>query len=278
MHATQIELVEFTSDHLDGALALSRQAKWPHRREDWAMVLGLSTGVVALEGDRVVGTTLVTQFGKQAVSINMVIVDEAMRGRGIGKRLLDFALQESADRECRLVATLEGLPLYEKLGFRETGKIVQHQGTATAISCSDDVNWAVGDEIAELVAMDLAASGLDRNKLIAILAKQGCIAILRRHGQIVGFAVLRAFGRGDVAGPVVAATADDARHLLTFLFAARPGAFLRVDTPEASGLGPWLATRGLGHVGGGIAMCRGGAVSNETPSFHTFALASQALG
>jgi predicted N-acetyltransferase YhbS len=278
MQASQIELVEFTPDHLDGAHALSRQAKWPHRREDWAMVLGLSTGVVALETDRVVGTTLVTQFGEQAASINMVIVDEAMRGRGIGQRLLDFALQESTGRECRLVATLEGLPLYEKLGFRETGKIVQHQGMVTATSCSDEVDWAVGDEIAELVALDQAALGLDRSNLIAVLAKQGSIAILRRHGRIIGFAVLRAFGRGDLAGPVVAATADDARRLLTFLFAARPGAFLRVDTPEASGLGQWLAAHGLAHVGGGIAMRRGGAISSETSSFHTFALASQALG
>ena len=56
-----------------------------------------------------------------------------------------------------------------------------------------------------------------------------------------------------------------------------PGAFLRVDTPEASGLGGWLAAQGLAPVGGGIAMVRSGAPA-AAPEFQTFALAAQALG
>ena len=85
------------------------------------------------------------------------------------------------------------------------------------------------------------------------------------------------FGRGEVAGPVVARDAADARRLLAFLFASRPGAFLRVDIPEASGLGDWLAAQGLAPVGGGIAMIRGGAPA-AAPEFQSFALAAQALG
>jgi hypothetical protein len=52
MLMTSIELVDFTPEHLEGAMLLSSQARWPHRREDWAMMLALSAGVVALEGDR----------------------------------------------------------------------------------------------------------------------------------------------------------------------------------------------------------------------------------
>jgi hypothetical protein len=79
-------------------------------------------------------------------------------------------------------------------------------------------------------------------------------------------------------GPVVAAPGNDARMLMSFLFAARPGAFLRVDTPRTSGLAPWLAEQGLAHVGGGIAMRRGGHASGQAAGVQTFALASQALG
>ena len=278
MQASVIELVAFTPDHLDGALALSRQAGWPHRREDWALMLALSTGVVAQEGGRVVGTTLVTRYGEDAATINMVIVDEAMRGRGIGRRLMEFGLKESEGRECRLVATSDGLPLYAKLGFRETGGILQHQGTLEPAQLPSDVEWATRDDMAQCIAMDRTASGLDRTALLSLLFEGGPVAVLRRGGSAVGFAALRTFGRGKVAGPVVAANTGEARNLLSFLFAACPGEFLRVDTTSASGLSPWLAAQGLAHVGGGIAMQRGGTVPAEGSPFQTFALASQALG
>ena len=277
MQASQIELVEFSPDHLEGAVTLSRQAGWPHRLEDWAMVLSLSSGIVALDHGQVVGTILVTHYGR-AATINMVIVDEAMRGQGIGRRLMDLALAECKGRECRLVATQEGLPLYTKLGFKEAGMIRQHQGIPNPRTPVEDVIWATTADIAECTAMDRAASGLDRAGLIARLVDRGSIATLRRDDNIVGFAGLRAFGRGEVAGPVVAASAEDAKHLLSFLFTARLGAFMRVDTSEISGLGPWLADQGLAHVGGGITMSKDGPAAQRTFPFQTFALASQALG
>jgi hypothetical protein len=46
---------------------------------------------------------------------------------------------------------------------------------------------------------------------------------------------------------------------------------------EASGLGDWLAARGLAPVDGGIAMARGGAPVAAS-EFQSFALAAQALG
>ena len=58
-----LTFVPFAPDHLPGALHLSRAAGWPHRAEDWALVLSLSQGLVALEGQRVVATALVTPFG-----------------------------------------------------------------------------------------------------------------------------------------------------------------------------------------------------------------------
>lgn len=242
------------------------------------MVLALSAGFVALEGDKVVGTTLVTRYGEGAAAINMVIVDSAMRGRGIGRKLMEFALQACVGRECRLVATRDGLPLYEALGFHASGEILQHQGIAGPTTAEAGVDWATPEDIAAITELDRTAIGADRSALIALLSEQGRFAVLRQEGRLTGFAAIRTFGRGEVAGPVVAATADEARTLLSFLMAARPGGFLRVDTPQASGLASWLAEQGLAHVGGGIAMRKGGHASGQPASVRTFALASQALG
>lgn len=273
----RLVVTDFTADHLDGAVALSRAAGWPHRRDDWAMVLRLGCGFAVLDGDRVVGTTLVTAHGA-ARTVNMVIVDEALRGKGIGRRLMDLALTQAGDHDCRLVATAEGLPLYEKLGFVEIDLIHQHGGPAAPVAAPPGVEPARPDDLAALVALDREATGMDRAAMFAEIAEVGEFAVLRDGGRIRGFSVIRPFGRGEVIGPVVAATPADAEALVAHFVAQRTGAYVRVDTTESCGLSPWLAEIGLPKVGGGIAMRRGGALPATMRSVTTHALASQALG
>ena len=128
MSAQQITLEMMMPEHLDGAVELSRQVGWPHRREDWALLQSLSHGIVAIDNGRVLATILMTPYGDDAATINMVIVDASMRGRGLGRQLMEEALAKAEERTCYLAATNEGLSLYQKLGFVATGEIVQHQG------------------------------------------------------------------------------------------------------------------------------------------------------
>ncbi|MGY4303337.1 putative N-acetyltransferase YhbS [Bradyrhizobium sp. USDA 4369] len=270
----------FGPEHLDAATRLSRQAGWPHRREDWQMALALSRGCVAIAADaRVIGTVLMTPYGAAAGTINMVIVDEAERGQGLGRRLMREALTLAGDRRLQLVATADGLPLYEKLGFGRTGEIVQHQGQlAQAVTRSDAVRAATPNDITAIAALDAVAFGAERSDLIVHLASVGEFAVLERQAQTAGFAALRRFGRGLVIGPVVASDLDDAKALVGHFLAGREGEFIRVDTGIESGLAPWLMSLGLAHVGGGIVMHRP-AVKDSTPQPPTsFALASQAFG
>lgn len=281
MQASQIDIVSFGSEHIDGAYFLSQQAQWPHRKEDWAFVLSLSKGFVALEEGRVVGTAMATLYGDTCATINMVIVDESMRGRGLGRQLMNTALKATDGRECRLVATQDGLPLYEKLGFVAGGEIVQHQGFVQKQAFNTStVAWAEQTVLDELAALDATAFGADRRSLLRTLAQTGKFAVLRDGGTITGYIALRPFGRGEVAGPVVAANQEDAKALLSFVLSAAAGSFLRVDTTVATGLAPWLIQQGLAHVGGGVPMRRNAAQSagNESASVKTYALASQALG
>lgn len=266
----------FTPDHLEGAHHLSLAAGWPHRRADWDLVLGISRGIVALAGGTVVGTAIATPFGPVAMA-NMIIVDEAMRGRGLGRSLMARMMELAAPQEWRLVATQEGLPLYAKLGFQEAGHIVQMQGNVAAMPPPKGVDWATPADLPAIVAIDRLATGADRSTLLARLATDGRLAVIRKADTVTGYAALRAFGRGEVAGPVIAQSDDDAKALLSFLFSGRPGAFLRIDTSGDCGLVPWLQAAGLAPVGGGIAMRRGSVVTQPSP-FTSYALAAQALG
>ncbi|CAN7541610.1 GNAT family N-acetyltransferase [Rhizobium sp. LjRoot254] len=277
MQMTQLDIVPFGTQHIEGAHALSRQAGWPHRLADWEMALALSTGVVGLDNEKVVGTTLTTRYGADCATINMVVVDETMRGRGFGRRLMEAGLDAARGMPCRLIATREGLPLYEKMGFRQVGTILQHQGFCAAVDAPVDVERAQPGHLPEIAALDQDAFGADRGGLISYLANIGRFAVIRRDGYVVGFSAIRSFGRGDVIGPVVAENAEDARKLILFQIAARRDAFLRIDTTGASGLSSWLVERGLVHVGGGTAMQRGDQAGKLSHA-KTFALANQAFG
>ena len=276
---TALELLAIEPAHLEGAVALSRQAQWPHRLEDWRMALAISDGIVAIEnGSRIVGTVLVTPYKDDAAAINMVIVDKAQRGRGLGRKLLEAAMQLAGARPLRLVATEEGLPLYEKLGFVATGTVLQHAGIVGQLTAPTHVEPVRASDLPAIVALDRQAFGADREGLIASIAKVGRFVVLRRDNAVVGFAALRAFGLGEVIGPVVAQSLDEAKALISYFIAERPGAFLRVDTAAATGLGPWLAAVGLVQVTCGIAMQRPPVATPHHQRVSTFALANQAFG
>jgi len=274
----ELVLESFDTSHIEGAVLLSRQAGWPHRREDWGLILAVSEGVVALVDGRVVATIFMTPYGSNAATINMVIVDETIRGQGLGRKIMNAALEKAGDRTCLLVATQAGLPLYEKLGFVVNGEVRQHQGNVTEIAKPAGVEWAGTDDHAAISAIDRSASGLQRDRLMAELARCARFAVIRRNGSCVAAAGIRAFGRGSVIGPVLSENLEQAKALIDFILSHHEGEFLRLDTRSDTGLGPWLATRGLADISGGITMQRGDLDAEASPSHHVYALVNQALG
>ncbi|MBO0904119.1 GNAT family N-acetyltransferase [Jiella sonneratiae] len=273
-------ILPFQPDDVHGAVRLSQNEGWPHTERDWGLIASISQGFVARDGERIVGTAFATPYGDDVAMLNMIVVDAAMRGRGLGRRLVETIIEAAGERAMRLVATDAGLPLYEKLGFRESGRILQHQGEALPVDAPEGVEAIGTDQLPAIAALDREAFGADRSTLFHVLLSVGeAVALRDDRGALSGFAVCRAFGRGFVVGPVVAPDEAAAKRLIAAHLAGRAGAFARVDTPLASGLAPWLCERGLAHVGGGVAMGRGAPLkASRSGAVRTFALAAQALG
>uniref|UniRef100_UPI0035B24041 GNAT family N-acetyltransferase n=1 Tax=Paenirhodobacter enshiensis TaxID=1105367 RepID=UPI0035B24041 len=268
-----LRIEAFAQQYLPGAVRLSQQAGWPHRAADWAFTAAVSKGFVGIENGEVVATAFCSEFG-DFCTINMIIVDAAMRGRGLGRRMMDRVIAAAQGRGMSLVATADGLPLYEKLGFRATGEVVQHQGIVTEVPALPEgfatPRIATRDDLPVIAAMDRAACGADR---FAMLSNLFDIATIRICDT--GFASVRDFGRGRTVGPVVARDAMTARGLIAA--SAATGGFLRLDTRPDCGLSDFLTAMGLSPVGGGITMHCGPA-RPAAKEFMTYALTSQALG
>lgn len=278
MQRADIELAKFAIEHLDGTQTLTAKAGWPHRRDDWAMLLGLSSGYVALLDGEVVGAMCMTLFGEVA-TVGLLMVNESLRGQGLGNRLMKLALEEAGQRECRLIATSAGLPLYRKLGFVEVETIRVHRGIVASGKASEGVEWATQDDFDKICDIDRDGAGIDRRPLLSAFWDKGRFAVIRESGKIIGYAALLPYGHGEVAGPVVARDAEEARRLLSYLSSHRTDAPLRVDLRAAAGPADWLNSIGLPQTGSLVAMRHGEArTSNTAGAFHTFVLATNQYG
>lgn len=278
MQNTLIEpsIVPFEKQHIPGGVALSRAEAWPHRPEDWELIQNISDGIVALNDQEVVGTAFCTPFGDKLATFNMIIVADSQRGQGLGTKFLEKLIELAGPRTIRLVATEAGYPLYLKMGFIETGRILQQQGIAPEVAAPQGIEPATPADHDAIRALDTASTGLDRTALWDELLKVSTVKMIRTDGVIRAVAACRDFGRGKVVGPVIADSVDNAKCLIAAHLADNPGTFVRIDVPAQSGLGPWLETFGLTNVGGGRVMLRGAAPIAATPD--VYALASQAVG
>ncbi|MFG0429128.1 GNAT family N-acetyltransferase [Serratia liquefaciens] len=265
------------------AHVLSQKIQWPHRLEDWQQAWSLGGGVIAeVEGD-VVGCALRWLWGDQRATLGLVIVAEQCRGQGIARAMLQQMIAPLPDYQLHLVATDQGKPLYQKLGFIDQGLLAQHQcrempaGHTAPLPKGTRLRPALPQDLATLVELDLAASGLSRQPLLAaMLASAEQALVLEQQGIAVGFAFRRRFGHGNMIGPVVAPELTGAIAMVDALCLPCQGAFVRVDTPLASGLSPWLAARGLPCVDTPTIMVRGVPHRPDFDVALTFSLVSQA--
>jgi GNAT superfamily N-acetyltransferase len=263
---------------------LAQQMSWPHRAEDCAQLLALGAGTVAVDAAGLtVGVGLRWSFGRDVGTIGLVLVAPDQQGRGIGRALMKALIADSEPRTLMLNATAEGLPLYEKLGFVSTGFVRQHQGrlaegAVLPAAPAVPLRRATPADLVQLCALDAAVFGADRSELIASLLASGDAWLVDRAGQPAGFAILRAFGRGMIIGPVVASSEGEAIALVAAATKAAPPGVLRVDIPaNAEGLAAWLAAAGLPAIDTVTVMLRG-TWPATWQGLQRFGLALQAWG
>jgi GNAT superfamily N-acetyltransferase len=207
-----------TVDDIPQAMRLKDLAGWNQTVVDWERFLsaGPKGCFVAEREDRVVGTSTTIVYEGRFAWIGMVLVEQLLRGQGIGTALLERAIQylDSRNIPCmKLDATPQGRVLYEKLGFvseydierwmlkREPRKIVTTKSPV---------------EIEDLLRLDREIFGADRSSLLRSLTETApdFTLVSRRESGIEGYAFGRRGSLADHLGPWMARTEDVASTLL----------------------------------------------------------------
>lgn len=277
-----VDLRRMTADDLPAAQMLSSEQRWPHRIEDWDMLLSFGFGYVVERDNRVVGTAMAWLYGDDAATLGMVIVSPEMQGKGLGRRLMEAVLGDLGDRTVMLNATDAGIPLYRTLGFETAGPVFQHQGAAFSVPMAalipeERVRPLGAKDMDTLRSLARRATGMNRDALLNLLVPGAQGIVLTRSNEPVGFSLFRRFGYGYVVGPTTAPDTGGAKALISHWLGSNSGMFCRLDVPEESGLSEWLEELGLPRVNHVTRMVRGKRPPTD-PSITTFTLTTQALG
>lgn len=220
---------------------LSMGVRWPHRPNDWELMLKTGQGLVAVDGiGRVFGSAMWFPYGDDFATIGMVITSPRTQAQGNGRWLMDQVLERCKGRNLSLNATQAAYNLYQSLGFADEAIVYQCQGEVgldlPEITKSNGELVALSsDQLQNITALDCKAFGTNRANLLQLISEQADIYGLKRNDQIVGYSFCREFGRGKVIGPIVANNDEDAIQLTAVHLQNLKGKFARIDTREKEG-------------------------------------------
>jgi hypothetical protein len=206
-----IHVRPMTPADLPFGLRLSSCAGWNQTEADWQRFLFLQPdGCFLAEQDNTPAGTTTTCILGEVAWIAMVLVDESLRGRGIGTALLHHALAFLDSRQVptiRLDATPLGQPLYERLGFVEQFRLARYVGTLPPAPPAAGSEDTPSPQWEALAALDEEVTGADRRRLLLRLFTEQPASVrqVRLGDRPAGYLASRPGRRAIQIGPCIAA-------------------------------------------------------------------------
>ena len=230
-------------------MRLKSAVNWNQTEADWRRVLELDpTGSFVGQLDGVdVGTVTTVAFGSIGW-IGLMLVDETVRGQGVGKALMQTALDDLERRgvkSIRLDATPLGQPLYEKLGFTADFALARWSGEPNASAPLDGVSQLATDSsVDRIAALDQQATATDRRALLAALLRdQPPVAqVIETGSQLVAAVLSRRGANATQVGPCSALESSSGAKLLRSAIGQLAGQPVYVDIPDSNSAARAIAT------------------------------------
>ncbi|MDZ4312114.1 MAG: GNAT family N-acetyltransferase [Cypionkella sp.] len=264
--------------------ALSAGVGWSHRPDDWDFLRQVGQGIAVVdEIGRVFGSAMWFPQSEDFATVGLVITTHRAQAQGAGRWLMAQVMDRCKARNLTLNSTKAAYPLYLSLGFEKEAIVFMHCGKVSglpAVASTDGTLTEVSAaQIDEITACDTQAFGVNRSRVLAQLSKISVTCVLRRSGEVVGYAMRRPFGGLQVIGPIVAGNDDDAIQLATWHLKALKGRQVRIDTREEKGPFTDLLTHcGLALTETTITMSKGRRFLNRSATAPwVYALAGHAL-
>ncbi|PFR40457.1 GNAT family N-acetyltransferase [Bacillus thuringiensis] len=236
----EIRMERLRKEQIGDIVALSSYIGWDYNREEIETVfnLGIVYGVWN-ERKELIASAAIILYGEVLASIGMVIVHPDYKGRGIGKMITNSCMNSvSAQTPFMLIATDEGKPLYEKLGFRVVSYVSKYICNSYNANhkCAENEEYMVvykeGD-LEGIIKIDEGAFGTSRNEFLKqrIMQSEWCVVVKDTKENVVGYGICIQTPENKIIGPVVAKNNAMAMRIVHDLVRGHNGK-LRMDVPE----------------------------------------------
>jgi len=133
------EMLHLVAEEVKSGVILDRDAE--------EIATNIRSYVLAKEGEHLVGYTALHVHSPRLAEIRSLIVDEAFRGRSVGKEMVRFALDEARALGLEEILVLTYVPqFFLKMGFEEIAKesIPEQKIWADCIKC---IHFPVCNEV-----------------------------------------------------------------------------------------------------------------------------------
>ncbi|PEY63233.1 GNAT family N-acetyltransferase [Bacillus thuringiensis] len=236
----EIRVERLSKEQIGDIVALSSYIGWDYNREEIDTVFnsGIVYGVWN-ERKELIASAAIILYGEALASIGMVIVHPDYKGRGIGKVITNSCMSSvSAQIPIMLIATDEGKPLYEKLGFRVVSYVSKYICNSYNVNhkCAENEEcmmvYKEGD-LEGIIKIDEGAFGTSRNEFLKqrIMQSEQCVVVKDTEENVVGYGISIQTPENKIIGPVVAKNNAMAMRIVHD-FARGHNGKLRMDVPE----------------------------------------------
>lgn len=205
-----------TADDVPAAADVILRGGWGDRRAALAFAVGHPACrlIVAEIDGEIMGTGQAAIHGPVGWVGNIFVAPERRR-RGLGRALTERTIAELEAAGCRslvLVATEQGRPLYERMGFEVVSWYHTHRASGLPPASPDaSIRRLVRPDLAAVQALDRTATGEDRGPLLeAFVGREAGWAFADPDGILRAFVQRAPWG----GGATIAADPADALRLL----------------------------------------------------------------
>ncbi len=219
----EISVERLRQEKIEDIVALSSYIGWDYNREEVETIFnsGIVYGVWN-ERKELIASAAINIIWEALASIGMVIVHPDYKGRGIGKMITDSCIKSVlAHTPIMLIATDEGKPLYEKLGFREVSYVSKYicnsyNAKDYCVRNEDYVmNYEEGD-LEKIIKIDEYAFGTNRKEFLKkrIMESEQCIVVRDKEQNVLGYGLSIQTPENKIIGPVVAKNDEMAMRIV----------------------------------------------------------------
>lgn len=238
--------------------------------------------IAEMDGERM-GICVATLYGESGF-VGELIVQQEMRGRGIGRRLLEHAiayLHRQGARSVFLDGVGAAVPLYERVGFRKLCRSLRFTGKMRGRT-HPQVRPMRPEHLQAVCEIDREAFGADRGFFLKchLASYPELCRVLDRSGEVAGFIMGRHTDDLVCVGPwVVRCGVQQPQQLLESLAAEADGMVLWVGVLEANAAAAALVRSfGLAERAEPPWRMRLGSSGHLGASEQCFAIGSAAMG